>query len=70
MFGKEVKTNLKAIVSILVIIIIGAILKTIGENLENQGITKDYILCTIYPDSNNYNDKFFGYSKTSTRYHK
>ena len=40
MFGKEVKTNLKAIVSILVIIIIGAILKTIGENLENQGITK------------------------------
>ncbi len=40
LFGKEVKTNLKAIVSILVIIIIGAILKTIGENLENQGITK------------------------------
>ena len=40
LFVKEVKTNLKAIVSILVIIIIGAILKTIGENLENQGITK------------------------------
>ena len=33
LFGKEVKTNLKVIVS-------GAILKTIGENLENQGITK------------------------------
>lgn len=38
--GKEVVNSLKAIVSILVIIIIHSILKSISESLENDGIAK------------------------------
>ena len=38
--GKEVKNNIKALGSILVIILISAILKAIGDGLENDGIAK------------------------------
>lgn len=40
LLGKEVVDNVKAIVSILVIIIIHSILKSISESLENDGIAK------------------------------
>lgn len=40
LFGAEVTTNLKAMVSILAIIIIHSILKSISESLENDGIAK------------------------------
>lgn len=40
LLGQEVIMNLKAIGSILAIIIIHAILKSISENLQNDGITK------------------------------
>ena len=40
LLGKEVVTNIKAIISILVIIIIHSILKAISENLENDEISK------------------------------
>lgn len=39
LLGKEVTTNIKSIVSILVIIIIHSILKSISESLENEGIS-------------------------------
>lgn len=40
LLGKEVTTNVKAIVSILAIIIIHSVLKSISESLENDGISK------------------------------
>ena len=40
LFGAEVVTNIKAIISILVIIIIHSILKSISEGLENDGISR------------------------------
>ena len=40
MFGKEVTNNLKTFGSILAIIIIHSILKSISESLENDGISK------------------------------
>ncbi|MGN1297797.1 MAG: stage III sporulation protein AE [Clostridia bacterium] len=40
LLGAEVTTNVKAIVSILAIIIIHSILKSISESLENDGIAK------------------------------
>lgn len=40
LLGKEVTTNVKAIVSILAIIIIHSVLKAISESLENDGISK------------------------------
>lgn len=40
LFGKEVTTNIKAIVSILVVIVIHSILKSISESLENDGVSK------------------------------
>lgn len=40
LFGAEVTTNLKAMVSILAIIIIHSILKSISESLKNNGIAK------------------------------
>lgn len=40
LLGAEVTTNVKAIVSILAIIIIHSILKSISEGLENDGIAK------------------------------
>lgn len=40
LLGKEVTTNVKSIVSILAIIIIHSVLKSISESLENDGISK------------------------------
>lgn len=40
LLGSEVTNNIKAIVSILVIIVIHSILKSISESLENDGISK------------------------------
>lgn len=40
LFGSEVTTNIKSLVSILAIIIIHSILKSISESLENDGISK------------------------------
>ena len=40
LFGKEIRTNIKSIVSILAIIVIHAVLKAISESLENDGIAK------------------------------
>lgn len=40
LFGSEVTTNIKSIVSILTIIIIHSILKSISESLGNDGISK------------------------------
>lgn len=40
LLGGEVTTNIKAIVSILVIILIHSILKSISESLENDGVAK------------------------------
>lgn len=40
LLGSEVTTNIKAIVSILSIIVIHSILKSISESLENDGIAK------------------------------
>ena len=40
LLGSEVSTNIKAIISILVVIIIHSILKSIGESLENDSISK------------------------------
>ena len=40
LFGKELITSLKTIASILAIIVIHAILKSISESLENDGIAK------------------------------
>ena len=40
LFGQEVVTGIKAIVSILAIVIIHSILKSISESLENDGIAK------------------------------
>lgn len=40
LLGGEVTTNIKTIVSILVIILIHSILKSISESLENDGISK------------------------------
>ena len=38
--GKEIARTLKILISILVIIIIHSILKTISDNLENQSVSK------------------------------
>ncbi len=40
MFGIEIASSLKAIVSILAIIVIHSLLKSISESLENEGIAK------------------------------
>lgn len=40
LFGGEVTKNIKTIVSILVIILIHSVLKSISESLENEGISK------------------------------
>ena len=40
LFGGEVTKNIKTIVSILVIILIHSVLKSISESLENDGISK------------------------------
>ena len=40
MLGKEISENIKAIISILVIIILHSILKSISESLENESISK------------------------------
>lgn len=40
LFGGEVTKNIKTIVSILVIILIHSVLKSISESLENNGISK------------------------------
>ena len=40
LLGKEVVENVRVIVSILVIIVIHSILKSISESLENDGIAK------------------------------
>ncbi len=40
LFGKEVTSSIKVIGSILVIIVIHSILKSISDSLENQGISK------------------------------
>ena len=40
LLGKEVKTGIKSLVSILIIIVIHSILKSISENLQNDNVSK------------------------------
>ena len=40
MFGKEITTSLKTLISILVIIVIHGILKSVTDNLENKNISQ------------------------------
>ena len=40
LLGKEVKTGIKSLVSILIIIVIHSILKSISENLQNNNVSK------------------------------
>ena len=40
LFGKELKDTLKILASILIIVIIHSIFKSISDNLENTGITQ------------------------------
>lgn len=40
LLGKEVKTGIKSLVSILIIIVIHSILKSISENLQNYNVSK------------------------------
>lgn len=56
-FGKEVKDTLKILVSILIIILIHSIFKSVSENLENKGISQityyvQYILIVTLMMSN------------------
>lgn len=59
LFGNEFTDSLKTTISILVIIIIHAILKSVSESLENDRCSNTYILCAIYYDCNYYYGKFF-----------
>ena len=59
LLGIEIFDSIKAIVSILVIIVIHSLLKSISESLENDGIAKTNILCSIHTDCDNCNVKFF-----------
>lgn len=56
LFGKEIKSTIKILGSILIIIIIHSILKSISDGLENKSISTIIILCAIHINSNTNNE--------------
>ena len=55
LFGKEFTSCITGIASIIVIIVIHSIIKSISDGLENKGISRCNILCRIYFNCNNHN---------------
>ena len=55
LFGKEFTSCITGIASIIVIIVIHSIIKSISDGLENKGIYRCNILCRIYFNCNNHN---------------
>ena len=55
LFGKEFISCTKSIASIIVIIVIHSIIKSIGDGLENKSISRCYILCSIHINYKYYN---------------
>lgn len=56
LFGNEFISCITGIATIIVIIVIHSIIKSISDGLENKSISRNYILCRIYI-SCRYNNK-------------
>lgn len=54
-FGKEFISCTATIASIIVIIVIHSIIKSISDGLENKSISRRYILCSIHINYKYYN---------------
>ena len=55
LFGKEFITCIKSIASIILIIVIHSIIKSISDGLENKSISRCYILYSIHINYKYYN---------------
>ena len=55
LFGKEFTSCITGASTIIVIIVIHSIIKSISDGLENKSISRHYILCRIHIDCNHYN---------------
>lgn len=59
LFGKEFTSSATAIGSIIVIIVIHSIIKSISDGFENKSVSRCNILCAIHINCNNNNVKLF-----------
>ena len=58
LLGTQVENTLKILINILVIVLIHSILKSITDGLENNSVSRNGLLCSIYFNSYNYDVKF------------
>ena len=69
LFGKDFTNCITTIASIIVIIVIHSIIKSISDGLENKSISRSHVLCSVHINCNHNNKKFYrSFSNSKTIY--